>query len=246
VTDLLAAEFLKLRTTRTVWALLAATVGVSALAVASAVAVGADTSLDLESSRGLRSILSVSANGAIFVLVLGVILSAGEYRQGTAVDTFLTTPRRWRVITAKLASAAATGVVFGTLAVAASIAVADLAYVLDGLTFPFDSSDAWSTLGGAVLYAMLFGAIGAATGSLIRNQVVAIVGWLAWFAVVEHITVGLFPTVGRWLPFAAGSGLLRPPNADELLAPLTAAVVLICYAACIVGAAIFSERYRDA
>jgi ABC-2 type transport system permease protein len=246
VTDLLAAEFLKLRTTRTVWALLAATVGVSALAVASAVVVGADTSVDLESAPGLRSILSVSANGAIFVLVLGVIVSAGEYRQGTAVDTFLTTPRRWRVIAAKLASAAATGVAFGALAVGASIAVADLAYRLEGLRLPFDSSDAWFTLGGAVLYAALFGAIGAATGSLIRNQVVVIVGWLAWFGVVEHIAVGLLPAVGRWLPFAAGSALVRPPNADELLAPLTAAVVLTCYAAAIVSAAILRERYRDA
>jgi ABC-2 type transport system permease protein len=246
VTNLLAAEFLKLRTTRTAWALLAATVGVSALAVASAVVVGTDTSLDLESTRGVRSILSVSANGAIFVLVLGIIVSAGEYRQGTAVDTFLTTPRRWRVIAAKLAAAAATGVVFGSLAAGASIAVADLAYRLEGLTLPLDSSDAWSTLGGAVLYATLFGAVGAATGSLVRNQVAAIVGWLAWFAVVEHVTVGLFPAVGRWLPFAAGSALVRPPNSEKLLAPLTAAVVLTAYAACIVSGAIFSERYRDA
>jgi ABC-2 type transport system permease protein len=246
VTNLLAAEFLKLRTTRTVWALLAATVGVSALAVASAVVVGSKNGLDLESTRGLRSILSVSATGAIFVLVLGIIVSAGEYRQGTAVDTFLTTPRRSRVTVAKLTSAAATGVVFGCLAAGAAIAVADLTYQLEGFTLPFDSADAWFTLGGAVLYATLFGAIGAATGSLLRNQVVAIVAWLAWLAVVEHITVGFLPAVGRWLPFAAGSALLRPPNSDELLAPLTAAVVLTGYAVGIVAAAILSERYRDA
>ena len=58
MTNLLMAEALKLRTTRTMWALLGATVAVSALAVASAVIVGADTNLDLESARGAREIMN--------------------------------------------------------------------------------------------------------------------------------------------------------------------------------------------
>ena len=244
MTDLLAAEVLKLRTTRTIWGLLTATIAVSALAVASAVVVGADTSLDLESARGVRSILEVTANGAIFVLVLGIIISAGEYRHHTATDTFLTTPRRWRLIAAKLGVAAAAGAVFGALSVGVSIAVADLAYRIKGFTFPLDSSDAWATLAGAVFYAALFGAIGAATGSLVRNQVVGIVGWLVWIAIVEHIATGLLPDIGRWLPVAAGRALVRGPG--ELLAPITAAVVLAIYAVAIMGAAIVSERYRDA
>lgn len=246
MTALLAAEFLKLRTTRTTWALLAATVAVSALAVASAVIVGADTAtLDLESDRGVRAILNVSANGAIFVLALGIIIAAGEYRQGTATDTFLTTPRRWRVITAKLGVAAAAGVAFGALAAGVSIAVANLSYRLEGYRFPLDSAEGWSTLAGAILYAALFGALGAATGSLVRNQVVAIVGWLAWLFVVEHIAVGFLPDLGRWLPAAAGQALVRAPN-PELLAQTTAAAVLAIYAAVIMSVAVVSERHRDA
>jgi len=54
-----------------------------------------------------------------------------------------------------------------------------------------------TTTAGAVFYAALFGAIGAATGSLIRNQVVAIVGWLVWLTVVEHIAgAGFLPRSG--------------------------------------------------
>jgi hypothetical protein len=137
MTDLLAAEFLKLRTTRTTWALLTATVAVSALAVASAVIVGADTAtLDLESDHGVRAILNVAANGAIFVLALGIITAAGEYRQGTATDTFLTTPRRWRVIAAKLGVAIAAGVAFGALSAGVAITVANLSYRVEGYTFP--------------------------------------------------------------------------------------------------------------
>jgi ABC-2 type transport system permease protein len=227
------------------WALLAATIGVSALGVASAVLVGANAGLDLESADRARSILNVTANGAIFVLVLGVIVSAGEYRQGTATDTFLTTPTRWRVIAAKLAVAGSAGVVFGALAAAVSLGVADLTYRLKDLTFPLGASDARSTLGGAVLYAGLFGAIGAATGSLLRNQVVGIVGWLVWIAVVEHIATGLVPDVGRWFPVAAGRALVGETG-GELLSATIAAIVLGAYAAAIMGAAVVGERFRDA
>jgi len=125
------------------------------------------------------------------------------------------------------------------------LAVANLSYRLAGYTFPLDSSDAWYTLAGAVLYAALFGALGAATGSLVRNQVAAIVGWLAWLFVVEHIAVGFLPSLGRWLPAAAGRALVRAPN-EELLAQSTAAVVLAVYAAAMMSIAVFSERYRDA
>lgn len=246
MTALVAAEFLKLRTIRTAWGLLAASVGLSALAVASAVVVGVDTSLDLESARGARDILSVSASGALFVLALGIIMSAGEYRHRTATDTFLTTPRRGRVITAKLLAAVVVGVLFGALAAGASVATAVGTYRLEGLTFPMGSVDAWVSVGGAVLYATFFAAIGAATGSMVRNQVVGLVAWLVWFAVVEHLTVGFLPEVGRWLPFAAGAALVRPPNAEDLLSPTMAALVLACYAAAIVGAAIILERRRDA
>jgi ABC-2 type transport system permease protein len=245
VNSLLAAELIKLRTTRTAAALLAATVAVSALAVASAVVVGADSStFDLATDDGVRRILNVSANGSIFVLVLGVIISAGEFRHGTATDTFITTPRRERVITAKLAAATFTGVAFGAVASSVAIAVAGLTYRAKGITFPLRSSGAWSTLGGAVLYAALFGAIGAASGSLIRNQVAGIVGWLAWLAIVEHIAVGFFSAIGRWLPAAAGQALVRAPN-EDLLSQSTAALVLLFYAAAIGATAIISERYRD-
>jgi ABC-2 type transport system permease protein len=242
---LLAAEFLKLRTTRTPWALLAATAVLTGLGVASAVLVGADADLGLDSERGVRSILAASASGAVFVLVLGIIISAGEYRMRTSVDTFLTTPKRWRVIVAKIATATLSGVGFGAVAAGAALLGAALAYRYKGFSFPLDSSQAWAGLGGAVLYATVFAALGAATGSLVRHQVAAIVGWLAWFAVVEHVMVGLLPEVGRWLPAAAGRALVRAPG-EDLLSPGTAAAVLVGYAVVITTAAVITERYRDA
>lgn len=244
--DLLAAEVLKLRTTRTVWALLGATLALTGLAVAGAVLAGAnEANLDLESTKGVRTVLHVSAGGAIFVLVLGIIIAAGEHRQRTATDTFLTTPDRRRVLVAKVTVGAAAGVVFGALAAGVAMAVANHTYGLKGYTFPLDSGDAWSTLGGAVLYATLFGALGAATGSLVREQVSAIVGWLAWLFVIENIVLGVAPDAGRLLPAAAGRALVRDPNGD-LLSPGAGAGMLVLYAMAIIAMAVYSERHRDA
>ena len=67
--NVLAAEILKLRTTRIVWYLLLATIGLTALAVGAAVIVANNAHLDLASDRAVREVLHVSASGALFVLV---------------------------------------------------------------------------------------------------------------------------------------------------------------------------------
>jgi len=241
----LAAELLKLRTTRTVWLLLAGSLGLTVLAVAGAIVVAGDGALDLTSERGVRTVLHVSASGALFVLVLGVIISAGEYRQRTVTDTFLTTPQRWRVIVAKVTIAALVGTLFGALSAGVAIAVANHLYAAKGLAFPLGSADAWSVIFGSVFYAAVFGAIGAATGSLLRNQVAAIVGWLAWLFVVESIVLGIAPSIGRWLPAAAGRALVRDPDGD-LLPQSTAALVMVIYVVAVVAMAIVTDRHRDA
>jgi len=245
VTRLLNAELLKLRTTKTPWVLALTTIALSGLAVASTVVVGSGTDFDLESVSGARDVLSTAVAGGIVVLVLGIIITAGEYRHGTSVETFLTTPQRWKVIVAKLVTATMAGGVVGSLASAVALLATLVTYRSNGLVFPLDAAQASSTLGAAVLYAALFAAMGAATGSLIRNQVAAIAGWLSWIAVVEHIAEGFFPTVGRWLPVGAGRALVSG-GATDLLAPAMAAVVLCAYAAAIMGAAIGTERLRDA
>jgi ABC-2 type transport system permease protein len=245
MTRLLRAELLKLRTTRTVWGLLVATVVLTGTAVAGAVIVADNAGVNLDSDEGVRLVLHVSGAGAVLVLVLGIIMTAGEHRQGTATDTFLTTPLRWRVLAAKLVTATVVGAAFGALSSGVALAVATHMYQLKGHTFPLDASGAGSILVGAVVYASLFGALGAALGSLIRNQVGAIVGCLAWLFVAEQIVLGIAPTVGRYLPAAAGRALVRDPN-GELLAQASAGVVLALYAAAIMAVGVYVERRRDA
>ena len=117
---LVAAEWLKLRTTRFLWATVPAVVLLSAVAVAGLVLSSelAGVAL-LEPTEGVRqAALHLTSTGAVWVIVIGIAISAGEYRTQTATDTFLTTPRRSRVVAAKLAIGALLGLALGAFGAA--------------------------------------------------------------------------------------------------------------------------------
>ncbi len=208
--SLLSAEFLKIRTTRTASALLGAIVVITALSIVATVARGVPGNVSLESDEGIRAVLHVAGSGALFVLILGVIVTAGEYRQKTSVDTYLTTPKRSRVLVAKLAASMCAGVLFG-----------------------------------AVVYAALFGGLGASIGSLIRNQIVAIIATIAVLIIAEPMIFVLSPSIGRWLPAALGRAIVSDPGGDFLSQPV-AGVILFSYVTVIMIAAAAIERRRDA
>ena len=242
--DLVAAEWLKLRTTRLLYGSVPAAVALSFAAVAGAV-LSADSAAELESTTGIRDTLSVTGTGAVLVLVVGIIISAGEYRHGTAADTFLTTPQRNRVAAAKLTLGAAVGLAAGVISSLACLGIASLLYTLEGVTFPLGDGEVWAILVGTLAYTTLFGTLGVALGVLIRNQVLAISAALAWLAVIEHTLVTLAPDIGRWLPVAAGQAMVRT-NLDDLLSPLAGTAVLTTYAATIAVAGIRVAATRDA
>jgi ABC-2 type transport system permease protein len=245
VSDLVAAEWLKLRTTRLLHGMIPAAVGISLAAVAGSVLATDRAGIALDSSRGLRRILPITGTGALFVLLLGIVIAAGEYRHGTAADTYLTTPRRQLVVSAKLIVGAAIGLATGALIAIVCVAGAAALYALNGASLALDDTEVWSTLAGTLAYTTLFAALGVGLGTLIRNQVLAVAGALAWIAIIEHILVNLAPDIGKWLPTAAGQAIVRTPL-DDLLSPLTGAALLAAYTAVIVLAGLRSAATRDA
>lgn len=227
--DLFAAEWLKLRTTRLLAGTVPAMLALSTAAVAGPV-ITTDDAAALEATDGVRTALAATGTGAIVVLLVAIVVAAGEHRHGTAADTYLTTSRRQQVVTAKLVFGGGLGLAAGIASSAVCLVLAGVLYRTQDATFPFGNAEVWLVLGGTLIYTTLFGVLGAALGSLARNQTLAISIALAWLAVVEHALVGLVPDVGRWLPAAAGQGIVRTPRAD-LLPPLTATVVLTLYTA---------------
>jgi ABC-2 type transport system permease protein len=243
--DLVAAEWLKLRTTRLLYGMIPAAVVISFAAVAGSILAADRGGIALASTQGIRRVLPITGTGAVLVLIVGILISAGEYRHGTAADTFLTTPRRQRVVAAKLAVAALVGLAAGILTSAACVGVAGLLYQAKGTAFPFDDGEVWLTLAGTLAYTTLFAVLGVAVGTLVRNQVLAVAGTLAWITVLEHILINLAPDIGKWLPAAAGQAIVRTPL-DGLPSPLAADGLLLAYTAAIATAGVRFAVTRDA
>ena len=239
--QLIRAELLKLRTTRTAfWTVIGLPAAV-AVAVASAIATAgrSDMGFSLETVEGVRNVLGASSSGALIALILGILAMSGEYRHQTVTQTFLLTPLRHRVIAAKFVAFALVGLVLAVGASALTLATAlpwlasegaDVRIVQDvGLVFL-----------GATAGTVLYGALGVAVGALIRNQAAAIVIALAWIMVIEGLFVGLLPELGRWLPGGAASALTSSSvKAGDLLPMWAAALVLGAYA---VGLAVAGSR----
>jgi ABC-2 type transport system permease protein len=242
--DLVAAEWLKLRTTRLIYGIAAAAVLLSVAAVTGGVLATDRSGTPLASTRGLQQVLSLTGTGALVMLLVGILIAAGEYRHGTAADTFLTTPRRHRVVLAKLAVTAAAGLGVGLVTGAAGVATATTVFRLAGDTFPIGDGEVWLIVAGTLAYTSLFAVLGVALGTLIRNQVLAVAVALAWIGIVEHILISLAPAVGRWLPAMAGQAIVRTPI-EDVLPPLGGLVVLTVYAVLIGVAGLRLAVTRD-
>lgn len=99
---------------------------------------------------------------------LGALLTAGEWRHGTAVPTFLAEPRRWRVVLAQVGVAALVGTVVATAATAAIRLTAHVSLVAWDAPTSF-GSDQWPTMLGAVLGGVAMTVVGAGLGAVLRN-----------------------------------------------------------------------------
>jgi len=122
--SLIAAELLKLRSTRCAWIPLAAALAAAVLAVVASTSAAGHGGNPPLSPVALPDLLRASGGQLVdgAVLLAWIVLSAGEFRHRTSVTTFLGQPRRLRVVSAKLAAAALTGAAVGLLAEALSAA----------------------------------------------------------------------------------------------------------------------------
>lgn len=239
--NLLKSEWRKLVYVRANWGLVIAATFISALSVAvTPFIIDSQSELfgfGLDSQEAVDSVYANGISGYVFAIILGIMLMAGEFRHGTAVATFLTAPKRGTVVLAKLVSAAVGGMLLMVISALASF----LAGYIALLQFPdaaspsdtlFLNTVSASVLGGAVL-----AIIGVAIGTLVRNQMLAIVGALVYLFIIDPVLLALWPDAGKWLPTGLITAMLAiDVNAPELgmdtsqyLSPWVATLVLIGY-----------------
>jgi ABC-type transport system involved in multi-copper enzyme maturation permease subunit len=238
---LLAAELLKLRTTRTFVALTASALALSLLVVVLRTTLSSDFG-----EQDVRDLFTGDFT-SLFILLLGVMGMAGEWRHKTITSTVLAAPVRARLVAAKVLSYAVAGAVVSLIVTVAIMAVALL--ILAGRGEPtLGLADLADVLWRNLAVAALLGGFGVCIGALVRNQVVAIVGLLVFSFVLEPAILSLEPDVGRFGPTSgapAGIQALDAFGAGDLLAPGIALLVMIGWVALGSVAAAAVVRRRD-
>ena len=233
---LVRAEWTKLFTTRVWLGLLlgacAMAGGFAALFTGFAGRTGNDGQAlpDIGTSAYEQAAFAVSANATVLLLILGIIGMTQEYRHRTATPTFLTEPRRWRVVVAKLIAYALIAVPFALVVLLVSVAVT---YVYAGArgAAPSLSADNLQTLASSGVVLVAFAVIGVGVGALLRNQVGAIVGSLVYLFVIEGVvaSVGVLQGAYKWLPGGAVSAITSDFQAPDTLEPWQGGLLLLGY-----------------
>lgn len=223
--NLIRAEFLKLRTTRVFWAYIAVALAFVPVSITLAITAGQETT-PLESSEGLRNVMSAASAGVLLILLVGISLMAGEFRHNTATSTFLISPDRRRVVAAKLAAGSVVGIGVAILASLLTLAVALPWLAAKDVDVSLFSADVGVPVLGALIGMALAAVAGVGLGALMSNQTLAITVVVVWTATVDPLLVGFVPEIGRWLPGGAASALAGTATIEGGLLPIWGAAFL--------------------
>jgi ABC-2 type transport system permease protein len=242
VTDQLLAELRKMRTTRTNLGLLA---GMIALILLSVLLSGFTVNAgELKGHDHQHALLSAGTSAALFASLIGVMAITSEFRHGTIRPTFVVTPRRDRVLAGKLLASLLMGTLFGLAGIALSFGIGSGVLAARGVDLTLDTNHVLLLVLGTLAMTALWAMFGVGVGSVLKNQVFAVIGLIVWVMVIDNILRGVVPGVGRFTPTAASASMTADPT-EHLLAPLPGVMLLIAYVAVFVVAGRYLLARRD-
>lgn len=194
--------------------------------------------------------------GYVFPLIIGSLLFTGEFRHKTITASLLAQPSRSILMGAKLVAGVAVGVIYGVIGTASTVlgAAPILAWQGDGAYL--DQRSVLVLLGMSVLVMTIWAVLGTAIGSVLTNQVAAIIVILAFTQFVEPIArlaLGaweLTSDVAKFMPGAAadamlGASFFAQDTSSDLLSRPVGAVVLLTYVLVFVLLGRFVTLRRD-
>jgi hypothetical protein len=166
----------------------------------------------LDSAEGIRNVMSAGSSGAIIVLIIGILIMAGEFRHSTVTSTILVSPKRGRMVGAKIVASALVGVGIAIVSGALTLTISFPWLASKHIHLHILSHDVGVILLGGIAAITIYAAVGVGVGSLIRNQTAAVVVALAWVLVIESLLVSFVPEVGKWIPGGAAAALTGAAN----------------------------------
>lgn len=269
MTAALRTEFRKILTTRTWWILtLCAMAYVAMMAVilaasfvfgnrAAAEAGDAASTAVMSPTDLAISVYTLGVSlGYILPAILGVLVVTTEFRHHTITPTLLAEPRRSRVLGAKLLAVIPFGLAVAVASVLGGVVAGAITLgFLDESTMLGDSA-VQGAIVRSVLALLLWSLIGVGFGTVLTNQIAAIVVLLAFTQFVEPLLRLLLAnfdataTASKLLPGAAGeavagSSLYSSSGLADLLTVWQGALVLVGYALLLVLIGRFTTFRRD-
>jgi hypothetical protein len=231
VIRLVRAEFLKLRTTQVwLWMLLADVL------VGAGVAIGSLAPHDaIKEPKDVPYLFATSNAALITAFVLGVLGITTEFRYQTITPTVLATPPRWAIVTAKMITYAAVGVIYAVACVGVQVAIAVPWLSAKGIDFNLGDADLQRALFGMLGVFALFALFGIGLGAFLRNQIFAVSFGLIFLLVLQNLIAAIpaINTAWAYTPSGATIAILYPyeqATGDDpqlLHAPAAALVLLL-------------------
>lgn len=186
----------------------------------------------------------VAGFGQPLVILLAALVTGAEFIDQQLRTTLTSTPRRGKVIAAKLAVVAMFAAVIALVATSTAVVLKHAALGPNGLPLSqFTTGMAWN-LAGVILNYTLMGLIAAGLTILARSFIVTLI---VLVPMVLGLTIGLVQALPafKYLPDLAGIQLLTGYPGMGLLDPMPGAIVMTAWAITLTTAATVAFSRRD-
>jgi ABC-2 type transport system permease protein len=207
------SEWLKMRTTAVPWVLAGIALVINGLLILGYFVShgsgggGGDTTFGSpnypHTTQQLRNLLGSGFIGYLLALLLGVLCVTSEFRHKTVTTSLLVTPRRTQFVAGKLITSAILGALLAVIMLVATLLGGGVTLAAQGGSFGDLLRQVPAVAPGMILVFALFAILGVGVGSLLTNQVAAIIVTLGWFIILESILVNLVNSAEKWVPTGA-------------------------------------------
>ena len=144
---------------------------------------------ELATHEHQTAMFSLGLAGGFIAALIGVMSICSEFRHGTIRPTFVFTPKRGRVLTAKVVTSLALGTFFGLITEALAFGTGAAVLAIRGADTVLSAHTFLLVALGSIGVTALMAALGVGLGAVVRNQVLAVIGLTVWFMVVENVVL---------------------------------------------------------